>query len=299
MKPKKPPPAKGLPGWMASYADMVTILMVFFILMYSMSVMDEDLFAAFIASFGAQNILVDVGAGGNLLIDIGQGLFPDQPPPQPTSPPAAPTEGGEAGQFTGLTEGELLALMENSFRTYMATNAPGLIDPVDLTFPSEAEGVEPEEQAPIGIDIDEVAGALVITFRDGVLFTPGSVQLLDPARETLRTVAPALYQLAQEGHDIVVEGHTDNVPMNTYRFPSNRHLSSGRADTVVEYLVQEHGFDPRVIRSQGRSEYFPIDTNDTPEGRANNRRIEIRVYANPAMLGQMGDFLIPPATDIP
>ena len=299
MKPKKPPPAKGLPGWMASYADMVTILMVFFILMYSMSVIDEDLFAAFIASFGAQNVIMDIGAGGELMIDFGQGLLPDNPPPQPTPPPAAPMdEGGEAGQFTGLTEGELLALMENSFMTYMAAHAPGLVAQVDdilLADPGAIQG----EQAPIGIDIDEISGALVITFRDGVLFMPGRADLLPPALETLGLVAPALYQLALEGHDIVVEGHTDNVPMNTYRFPSNRHLSSGRADTVVEYLIQNHGFDPRVLRSQGRSEYFPIDTNDTPEGRANNRRIEIRVYANPEMLGQGVGFLIPLVADTP
>ena len=243
---------------------------------------------------------MDVGAGGDLFIDFGQGLLPYQPPPTPTPPPVGPMdEGAETGEFTGLTEGELLALMENAFRTYMAEHAPGLVDPPDdIIFPT-VPGVAQGEQGPIGIDIDEIAGALVITFRDGVLFNPGSAVLLPPAQETLGAIAPALYQLALEGHDIVIEGHTDNVPMNSYRFPSNWHLSGGRAVEVLEYLVNYHGFSPRAVRAQGRGEYFPIDTNETAVGRANNRRVEIRIYANPAMLGQMGDFFIPPATDTP
>ena len=295
MKPKKPPPPKGLPGWMASYADMVTILMVFFILMYSMSVIDEELFAAFISSFGRQDTVINVGAGGDLLIDLGQGLLPDQdPPPSPTPEPAATAEGDVSGELTGLTEGEILAIMENSFMTYMATHAPGLIGPPieDINIPSDLAGEAQNEQSPIGVEIDETTGALVITFRDGVLFASGSADLRPPAIETLGVIAPALLQLSQEGHEILVEGHTDNVPMNTARFPSNWHLSGGRAVTVVEYLIQNHGFDPKSIRAQGRSEYFPIDTNDTPQGRANNRRIEIRVYAG------SGSFIAPPMPDI-
>jgi len=129
--------------------------------------------------------------------------------------------------------------------------------------------------AGIIIEEDFEANALIIRFEDGLLFAPGRSDMQQPARNALNSVAPLLLAYHEDGHRIVIEGHTDNIPHN----PSNRYLSGARAATVAEYLRSQWGFDPRGIIAQGMGEYWPIAANDTPEGRSSNRRVEIRVYA--------------------
>ena len=72
-----------------------------------------------------------------------------------------------------------------------------------------------------------------------------------------------------------VEGHTDNLPINTPRFPSNWELSTARATSVIRYLIEEENLDPERLSAAGYGEYRPIDANDTPEGRARNRRVDL------------------------
>ncbi|MDK2959817.1 MAG: chemotaxis protein MotB, partial [Bacillota bacterium] len=74
-----------------------------------------------------------------------------------------------------------------------------------------------------------------------------------------------------------VEGHTDNLPINTYRFPSNWELSTARATTVVRYLAEKHGIPPDRLSAAGYGEWRPVAPNDTPEHRAQNRRVDIVV----------------------
>jgi chemotaxis protein MotB len=76
-----------------------------------------------------------------------------------------------------------------------------------------------------------------------------------------------------------VEGHTDDRPIHTAVYPSNRFLSAARASSVADLLVDVKGLDPTMVTAEGMGEYWPVDTNDTAEGRANNRRVEIKVYA--------------------
>ena len=77
---------------------------------------------------------------------------------------------------------------------------------------------------------------------------------------------------------ITIEGHTDNVPINTARYPNNMMLSLYRAYSVFDFFVSEKGFSEKSMSSSGRGDAVPIATNDTPEGRAQNRRVEIKVY---------------------
>ena len=77
---------------------------------------------------------------------------------------------------------------------------------------------------------------------------------------------------------IEIEGHTDNVPINTSKFASNDVLSSYRALAMFDYLVQNTSLDPAMLKHSGRGEYVPVADNSTPEGRAKNRRIEIKIY---------------------
>jgi outer membrane protein OmpA-like peptidoglycan-associated protein len=117
--------------------------------------------------------------------------------------------------------------------------------------------------------IEQEPDRMVMTLNGAVLFKHNSADLLPIARERLREVAAVLREY-QEGNQIVIEGYTDSKGSEEY----NRQLSERRATSVREFLVSE-GVSDAVVTAVGRGESDPVDSNDTPEGRANNRRVEI------------------------
>lgn len=124
----------------------------------------------------------------------------------------------------------------------------------------------------IQVNLKENGIHLVIT--DSVMFHSGDAELIEPSRTILRLVAGLLDAGGIES--VVVEGHTDDRPINTIRFPSNWELSTSRAASVVRFLTQETTtLAPSLFIAIGHGEFHPVDTNDTPEGRALNRRVEI------------------------
>jgi chemotaxis protein MotB len=134
------------------------------------------------------------------------------------------------------------------------------------------------------------AGQLKVVMRDGrmllelqndVLFDSGKTELKDVGRKTLVQVAEVLRTLPDRRFQVA--GHTDNVKIQTSRFPSNWELSTARAVEVLKLLV-ESGMDPRNVSAAGYGEFAPVATNDTPDGRARNRRIEIALQPNLAEL---------------
>jgi chemotaxis protein MotB len=127
-------------------------------------------------------------------------------------------------------------------------------------------------------------GRLVLQLRNDVLFDSGKVELKDDGKTALKEVAKILKTVADR--DFQVAGHTDNVPISTQRFPSNWDLSAERAINVVKFLESE-GVPPDVLSAAGYSEYDPVAPNDTTEGKAKNRRIEIVLQPNIAELVKM------------
>ena len=269
---------KGLPGWMASYADMFTVLMAFFVLLFAMSTIEDELFQQFIMSFNPARIddFMDIGAGGDMILDIGQGVFPLEPPP-PLIPAddedtAGDDEDAEDRDAVGADGGidmvgDTIGDMMNTFRTYMAEH--------------DWEGFEPEIVA--GEDFIQIT---LPGGEDGMLFDSGQAVLLPGAQYVLNQLAPLLEDFSAEGHGIIVEGHTDWVPMSPGSiFPTNWELSGARASAVVRYLVTNWNIPPTAIAAIGRGEYFPIADNTTVEGRALNRRVEIKVFSQEATGG--------------
>jgi len=126
------------------------------------------------------------------------------------------------------------------------------------------------------IKLSELQGKLTVRMGERVLFPSGSATISKEGKATLQKIADAFAEV--KGRMIRVEGHTDNVPIHTERFPSNWELSAARAIAVVRYL-QDRNVDPTLLGAAGYGEYQPIASNDTPEGRAENRRIEISLAA--------------------
>lgn len=133
-------------------------------------------------------------------------------------------------------------------------------------------------EALLGFQSDELSveirnGKVYVSMSDKLMFKSGSASVEQKGKEALAVLARVLGQ--NKEFEILVEGHTDNVPIRTSRFPDNWELSVARATSMVRILVDEHGLDPNRLTASGKGEFSPRATNDTAEGRAKNRRTEI------------------------
>lgn len=148
-------------------------------------------------------------------------------------------------------------------------------DPVDVR---EAPVRPSIELGDLGQGIEVTSGQGVMRFRisSEVLFASGDASLTPAGREVIDRLLPAFNQAPD--HTIVVEGHSDNIPINTPRFPSNWELSAARAAAVVRHL-ETRGLNPTRLRAAGLAETRPIASNATPQGRSQNRRVEIVMEA--------------------
>jgi len=104
-------------------------------------------------------------------------------------------------------------------------------------------------------------------------FESGKAEITPRMQEILAHMAPTLRRLVEQAQQVIVEGHTDNVPIRTRQFASNWELSTARATNVVRALVHEFGLPPQPLAAIGYGEYRPVAPNDTPENRARNRRV--------------------------
>ena len=122
------------------------------------------------------------------------------------------------------------------------------------------------------IKLEENSRGITIHILEDIVFPSGSAELKKSSQLVLQQLASIIKKLP---NDIRIEGHTDNVPINTSVYPSNWHLSVARALSTAYYLITEQGLDPEKLSIVGYSEYKPIETNSTSSGRANNRRVDI------------------------
>jgi chemotaxis protein MotB len=122
------------------------------------------------------------------------------------------------------------------------------------------------------IAIEKVEDGIIIRLGNNLLFESGQAQIKMSAYVLLEKISKLI--LLHE-YSVVVEGHTDNVPINSAQYPSNWDLSAARAISVLKYFTDTAGVDPNTIIAIGRGEYKPYAPNDTPENRAKNRRVEL------------------------
>ncbi len=126
------------------------------------------------------------------------------------------------------------------------------------------------------IEVTQLRDKLTLQMVEKILFDSGSAEIKSGGKKILDRVAEILKKVTDR--QIRIEGHTDNVPIGpkiAKKYPTNWELSTARATNVVRYLAEKGGIDPKLLSAAGYAQYKPIDTNDTEEGRARNRRIEI------------------------
>ncbi|MDR2183944.1 MAG: flagellar motor protein MotB [Clostridiales bacterium] len=235
--------------WMTSYADMVTVLFALFVMLYALSEVDELLWQEFAlaAAIGAGSIEPFDFAGDGVNELLGNGVM-DLPLFDFAIFEFIPGQHGH-GQG-GQHQMEIVA---DALQTYFGVSGFG--DHIYVEFDGE--------------------GQLLISTHGDMYFDTGQAWIRQETFPVLNVIASAINNLT--GVRVSVEGHTDNVPIATARFPDNLELSVARAASISRFLI-EQGVDPVIIRATGFGEYHPVMTNATPEGRQANRRVEIRIY---------------------
>jgi len=230
--------------WLVSYADFITLLFAFFVVMYAISSVNEGkyrvLSSAIVDAFRSGstiNIKTTPPTGGaNTMIEI------------PNTKPIAKTVKGEHPVEPSPKMGSLAA------------------DLAKVMDPLVKGGQVTITQSPKGITVD---------IRDTALFPVGQATPNDQSRQIMSGMAALLSKV---DNPIRVEGFTDNVPIKTTTYPSNWELSAARAGSVVR-LFQENGIKPERLVAVGRGENLPVADNTTADGRATNRRVSISVLA--------------------
>jgi chemotaxis protein MotB len=246
--------------WLITYADMITLLMVLFIVLYSISQVD-------LAKFRRLKTGIAGGFGGAAAAGALEGG-------------ASPMEGGGSAFDAGLPSVEVL---KNAGEALVAQNARLAARNQER---QTLDGVRQEIQK--SLDADglgdtvhfrlEDRGLIVTVVTDRVLFDVGEAVLRPEGREVLDHLAPALGRLPNQ---ISVEGHSDNTPISG-RYPSNWELSTARATTVLRELIEQDGLAAARLQAAGYADQRPVTGNDTVEGRAANRRVEIVVLSTAA-----------------
>ena len=234
---KKDSGGGGSPPWMATLADMMQLLLTFFILLYSMSNVDEEKFASVSTSLQMQ--FMNFSGQSPSIIDGYEGV---QPMPIQES--------------TIVTED---AIVEE-------------ISPEVIEMYEKVGNFLIENELEAEVSVRLSSEGVFVDIKEAILFDSGSAKLKDSGLTILKQLEVLINDF---DNDIVIEGHTDNIPITSVTYPTNWELSTSRAVSVVRYLSEVVGVDPTRLSARGYGEYSPIATNDTPTNRALNRRVNM------------------------
>lgn len=247
--PKKHPEHVNLERWLVSYADFITLLFAFFVVMYALSQSDLAKFkvaAKSIREAFASDFIDQSGSSG----------------------------GGSLNQFESqISAGGMVMDLPTGRTNIRVPDYEELKKLADII----------EESVSFELGASDIAEKLQIVYDDRGLvvrlsakdfYEPGSAQVKKEALPILNQMAKVLKTVKRH---MRVEGHTDTSKVDSDFYPSNWELSTARSSWIVRYLIQKYKFDPRFLEAAGLAEFHPAASNDTPAGRAKNRRVEIVV----------------------
>ena len=288
MAKKKPEEVKkGLDEWMGTFSDMMTLLMCFFVMLFAMSNVDEAKFDEVSQSFqqnfkgGAKaigdGVLVSNGVSQLNMLDEyinSTGKVADSDTKETEFKENATGEQDsklqELADQLGASQEEIKELQE-SIENLEAEKMKLSEELAEKIEESLAENFMSDQ-----VDVSFDANCVILSLNGAFLFDSGKADLKTEAKPILNKIGKILNRYAD--NTVEIEGHTDSVPLNGGRYENNDVLSSYRALAVFNYLKDNASIDPGIMKHSGRGEYMPIADNSTPEGRAKNRRVEIKIY---------------------
>ncbi|XKE94948.1 flagellar motor protein MotB [Metaplanococcus flavidus] len=254
-------------SWLIPYADVLTLLLALFIVLFAASEVNSQKFQEISDSFnrelqGGTGIL-DQQSAVETFEETSKLAEPNDVDPtegEATTPPEVEEEIDDKIEMTA-EEIEQLALAED-YKELAAIQ-------------DKVKAYIAERNMEDKLEAELTSKGLVLKIKDGVLYRSGSADI----SESSRTVAEEIGKLlvTDPPRSIFIEGHTDNIPSTSDRFPSNWELSSARAINFMKILLENNELDPTKFSATGFAEHQPIASNETPEGRAENRRVEVLI----------------------
>ncbi|MBE5919278.1 MAG: chemotaxis protein [Pseudobutyrivibrio ruminis] len=288
-KPKQEEAPAGSPAWMATFSDLMNLLLCFFVLLFSMSSTDTEKFQEVIASIQSSFSIfssggTSIGEGQMISSGISQlEMFDDYfNSVHDGDDEQYEKEGSTDTQNEGEQQEDGSASNEGE-ETSNGVSVEEAQEALEEAGATESESIAEEIESKLSeyglqdqVEVDFNANYVMITINGALLFDSGKAVLTEDAIPIVDNLSKILSQYTN--NIIEIEGHTDNVPMKSGTYENNDVLSMYRALYVAERIRQVTNLNPAYIKSAGRGEYVPIADNSTAEGRARNRRVEIKIY---------------------
>lgn len=269
-KRKEDTPPAGSPAWMSTFSDLMNLLLCFFVLLFSMSTIDEQKWNELVAALNNSFSIFDAGAtaiGDGILISNGVSQLNELDEYINSTGKSADSE----ADSENLEEYDSTAALAEALEEKMLQQNEELAEMI-------AEAVE-ESNLADQIEVSFTSQYVQLTMKGAILFDSGRAEVREESMPVLDKVGEILQRYSQG--TIEIEGHTDNVPMSSSRYADNEELSSARALSVFYYLLDTTTLEPVNLKHAGMGQRVPIADNSTEEGRSKNRRVEIRIY-NPS-----------------
>ncbi|HPU41888.1 OmpA/MotB family protein [Acetivibrio clariflavus] len=238
---------EGAAEWLTTYSDMVTLLLTFFVLLFSMATVDKQKFQE--VAYSLKSAFMNISRGEIFYNNRGEDII-------------------------SILDDNLPDISEEQNSTNNNdNNKAGSGDSDQISeFKEQVERLISEMDLGEYVQIIDNKTSLILRINSVILFDLGKADIKESGKDTIRKIAELMKQLNSE---IIVQGHTDNLPIKTSLYPTNWELSTKRATNVVLFLINECSLDPTRLTATGNGEYRPVAPNDTEENRQKNRRIDI------------------------
>lgn len=272
-KRKEPPAEEGSPAWMATFSDLMNLLLCFFVLLFASSTMDEGKIQKIAASF--DNITFNVLNDGSVSLvdgDMLSGGVTQIPDINSILSEAGKNIEGETGDQSVSSRSDAERLSDDELKEEYESRGEEQSEEMYEEIVQSAESYRIDTV----IEIDYTSQYVELELNGSVLFESGSLKIKDDSKMFLQKIASILTKYRY--CIIEIEGHTDNVPISTSSFENNRELSAERARSVYEYIMEQENFIDSNMKITGYGDSKPIASNATEEGRSKNRRVSIKIY---------------------
>ncbi len=272
-KRKEIPPEEGSPAWMATFSDLMNLLLCFFVLLFASSTMDAGKIQKIAASFNNSTFSIldssNVSLLNGELMSAGVMQIPDI---EAIMKAAGKNIEGDTGEESISSNSDAEKLSDEELRQEFEERGEEQSEELYDEVIQMTESYSINDQ----IVINYTSQYVELNLNGSILFESGKAEVREDSKLFLQKIASILVKY--KNNIIEIEGHTDNVPISTARYENNRALSTERARNVYEYIASQENFIDSNMKIAGYGESRPIASNATAEGRARNRRVVIKIY---------------------